>query len=438
MASADEPMGVLIEHAQVSLNDIIDGVPGARTAPARHAGVRLAALRVLHALPLANRGLYARAKQSQAFEYVLFYERTRRGMTGPHFLEGVPAGVQLFSGETTIELPSTQVAQLKMCDMVADRLQTVSKLEAMRHDEPRKRELIAKHTAGLSNQVPGAVRVFIARTRAMSQSLRRVKKNRHFVQCQNCNCNRLFYVGEACEVAHHPAKAPAGPSSEQADGGEHAESAESAESAENAYNADEEEEEETSEWYWREAGRREKDRPYEESRARRFCSLACDREHALHMRSILPETEACMDADDHVRTGKKGRARVADAFKKALTRNGVAARELRLVKWKDRRSLAVSNQEIRRLVEKKVWALNIDIAVLYASSLLAESAALSRGKTLPGSYEYWRCDPMVCSKALRNVRDLYKRSGHGTVVISSLLTMPRFMEDVRARVTHLL
>jgi len=433
MASVDEPMGVLIEHAQISLNDIINGTPGAQTAPVRHAGLRLAAMRVLHALPLANRGLYARAKQSQAFEYVLFYERTRRGMTGPHFLEGVPAGVQLFSGETTIELPSTQVAQLKMCDMVADRLQTVSKLEAMGHNEPRKRELISKHSAGLSNQVPGAVRVFIARTRAMSQSLRTVKKSRHFAQCANCNCNRLFYVGEACEVAHHPAKPPPGPSSDQAEGEDECEDA-----GGDAYNADEDEDEETSEWYWREAGRREKDRAHEESRARRFCSLACDREHALHMRSILPETEACMDADDHVRTGKKGRARVAEAFKKALSRNGVAARELRLVKWKQRRNLAVSKLEIRRLVEKKVWALNIDIAVLYASSLLAESAVLSRGKTLPGSYEYWRCDPMVCSKALRNVRDLYKRSGHGAVVVSSLLTMPRFMEDVRARVTHLL
>jgi hypothetical protein len=422
MAAADESLGILVDHAQVCLNELINGSPDAQGVNGRHPSVRLAALRVLHTLPVTTKALYARAKLSEAFEYVLFYERTRRGMTGKHFLDGVPAGVQLFSGETTIKLPDSQVGRLKMADMAADRLQTVSKLEGMAYNEPRKLELIAKHSAGLSNQVPGAVRVFIARTRAMSQRLRRVKKNKHFVQCENCNCNRLFYVGEPGEVAQHPIKEEPGPSN----------------SGEDVYEADEDEEEATSEWYWRAAGRRDKDRPYEESRARRFCSLACDREHALHVRSIMPETEECMDADDHVQTSKKGRARVAEAFKKALARNGVAARELRMVKWKARRNLAVSRAEVNRLVEKKVWALNIDIAVLYASSLLAESQALSRGKTLPGAYECWRCDPMVCSKALRNVRDLYKRSGHGTVVVSSLLTMPRFMENVRARVAHLL
>lgn len=410
--SSDEPMGILIDHAQICMNELIQGTPGASAG----AGLRVAALRVLHTLPLTNRGLHARAKQSEAFEYVLFYERTRRGMPGAHFLDGVPAGVQLFSGETTIELPDAQVTRLKYTDMVADRLQTVCKLEAMACDEPRKLELMSKHSAGLSSQVPGPVRVFIARTRALSQSLRRVKNDKFFVQCQNCNCNRLFHVPTSADVVFYS-------NAIEADG---------------RVTADEDEEEATSDWYWTEAGRREKDPPYDTLRTRRFCSLACDREHELHTRSIMPETEECMDADDHLNTNKKGRARVAEAFRKALVRNGVAARELRMVKWKGRRNLAVSKAEINRLVEKRVWALNIDIAVLYASSLLAESQALSRGKTLPGSFACWRCDPMVCSKALRNVRDLYKRSKHGLVVVSSLLTMPRFMEDTRARVVHLL
>ena len=133
---------------------------------------------------------------------MLFYERVRVGLVSPHyFLDGVPSAVQLFSGPTSIVLPDAEIRKLKLRDILADRIQTVAKLEQMKADLPRKVELVQNHHPNdLSDNVPGPVHVFIARCRSMCRAIRRLKRDQLFIQCHNCNCNRLFYTGETTEA----------------------------------------------------------------------------------------------------------------------------------------------------------------------------------------------------------------------------------------------
>lgn len=437
----EEPFGILIEHAQLRLNDLIEHTEGG-TGTIGHNLKRVAFFRILHTLPLTTAPLYARAKAHTAFEYTLFYERTRIGFTSNHFLDGVPAGVLLFTGETTISLPPAEVNKLKYGDLLADRLQTVCKLELMPSNSARKQQLVTQFTAGLDDSVPGAVRVLVARTRAMCQGVRQTKQAKKFAQCRNCNCNRLFYVGERNEPRVF--SCPTEPASEvlksSATGGGSDGNPLRRRRLLSGDDDMDDEEDSTSDWYWRKAGSWVR-LPREEARTRRFCSQACELEYDEHVACIMPETRACMDADDEMAGKREGRSRVMRAFQAALKRNGIAARELRLVRWNPQRR-AVSKEDVRRLVESRVMALNVDLGILYASSLIAESQALSHGKTLPGAFAGWRCDPMNCSRVLKRVIDLYLNYDHGGEgkihVVSSMLTVPPFMEEVRASAAQLL
>ena len=82
------------------------------------------------------------------------------------------------------------------------------------------------------------------------------------------------------------------------------------------------------------------------------------------------------------------------------------------------------------LAERHTAALNVDLGVLYAASIVAESSVLSRGKLLPGSQVYWRNDPSYYSRALGVVRGIYFKHRRKEGVVNSLLTTPRFLQIV--------
>ncbi len=409
--SAEDPLCRVIEYALQQLCDNI--VRGETGATEKQAALRRGFVRAINALPLCCSALHAQAKLHDGFESVLFYERVRVGLASPHyFLDGVPTGVQLFTGPTTIVLPDVEIRKLKLRDIIADRLQTVAKLEQMRVDLPRKVELVQNHhPEDLSDNVPGPVRVFIARCRAMCRAVRRLKREQLFMQCHNCNCNRLFYTGEVPESWCAAASStPAGDSIEDADL----------------------EEETSSARYWEIAGGRA---PSSVPATMRFCSEACKAEHARHLVSLMPDAGLTLDADDQAT--KVGRARVGEAFRIALKRNEMAARTLRLAKSRPRSHLAVSRQEAEAYRNQRITALNVDLGLLYASKLLAESAVMSRGKVLPGSAMYWRDDPSYYAKPLAEIVKIYAKASRKEGVVSSVLTVPRFMEVIGARVNRL-
>lgn len=442
--SPEEPLQRVIEYVIQHLGDAIEA--GECSLTPRSLALRNAFVRILNSLPIANKVLLSAATSYAAYEYTLFYERVRLGMSRLYFLDGVPLSVQLFAGPTSISLPDSDVQKLKLRDLLADRLRIVCKLEGMNATNPRKRELVAQHTAGLSNQVPGPARVLVARCRAMFQSARRLRPERCFAQCANCNCGRLFYVGESAEywaLVGNPPNPPrrttaptagAGAGADDGDDDDGGGGGSGTEDNDDATDGD-------TKNYWALAEAeciKDNNQPdQDDPDPRRFCSDACAAQHAAHLLEIMPETEQKLDIDDFDARRPGGRSRVPEAFKLALQRNQIAARELRLVRQVSRPNQAVSRLEVEAKLSRRVTALNVDIGVLYASALIAESVNLSRGKTLPGSFEGWRCDPVYYSRVLANVCKIYRKYRRTHGVISQLLTMPLFLQKLKEKVAYL-
>ena len=398
--SAEEPMCRIVEYALNSLVDMIHvGEVGMASDVMQ---LRRSYFSILHNVPVTCRAARDEAKLHVAFEYMLFYERVRLGVASSHFfLDGVPSGVHLFVGPTSLVLPHDDIRKLKLRDVVADRLQVVGKMESMPPDAERKVSLTTQHTAGLPVGVPGPVRFLVARSRAIFQGLRATKSPDSFAHCANCNCNRFFYHGGTAESWANAAVSSV------------------------ALGGDEEEEHDSAE-YWKQTAGSPLDVV---SDVRRFCSQACARQHAHHLQILMPDANLHLDADDYAK--KSGRARVVESFKLALKRNEVAARALRTMRTTHFPSVAVSTDEIEMHRQKRIRALNIDLGLLYAASMIAESASMSNGRILPGQRMYWRDDPMYYSKALSAVSRIYENLARKEGIVSSILTMPKYMTKLQ-------
>lgn len=401
----EESLSRIIEFACNCASDLMcEGEVG---QPSEIMRARVSFFSILHSLPVTCRVFFDEAKRHPAFEYILFFERVRLGVASPYyFMDGVPYGVQLLVGPNTLSLPHQDIAKLKLRDVVADRLQTVAKMECMQRNDPRKLYLMATHTAGLNAQVPGPARFLVARTRAILCGLRATKRPEHFAQCSNCNCNRLFYAGGSSESwasAYVTQVIPGDP-----------------------------DETGSSEDYWRKLAQPDSAPEIASTPdTRRFCSQACSQQHAHHLAIMMPDCGLHLEADDSAR--KTGRARVAESFKLALKRNEVAARSLRTMRTKSMPNLSVSLEELEAHREARIRALNVDLGLLYAASLVAESSSLSNGKILPGQCMYWRDDVCYYSKSLSAVSKLYTKTKRKEGIISSLLTIPRFLELIQVR-----
>ncbi len=355
-------------------------------------------LRIVHALPLACRALRDEAGQHEAYAPLLFYERVRSGWANHnYFLDGVPLGVTLFAGETSITLPDEQLRKLRLKSIAADKYTTIMKLENC--TPARRAELVQSHSpADLAASVPGVVRVFVARCRAVCRGVRRVKERAMFSQCGNANCERLFYVGGATECWAN---------------------------ADVVHAVSDSEEEFSSAEYWNSAAC---DSWVRVPTVRRFCCSACESEFGSHLVRVLPGIGLEFDADNAA--VKSGRARVGEALKLVLKRNEKASRQLRLLRSAKRTRLAVSSAELAALAERHTAALNVDLGVLYAASIVAESSVLSAKKLLPGARIYWRDSPTFYSRALSVVRGIYFKHRRKEGIVHSLLTVPRFLQLV--------
>ena len=155
----------------------------------------------------------------------------------------------------------------------------------------------------------------------------------------------------------------------------------------------------------------------------------------MHLKLMMPDNGLRLDADDFAK--KSGRARVGEAFRMALKRNQVASRALRNSKTRSRSNLAVSPKELSAHRALRITALNVDLGLLYASSIVSESSNLSRGKLLPGSSIHWRNDPSYYAKPLTAVAKIYSTTKMKEGIISNMLTIPRFMEAVELKATKI-
>jgi hypothetical protein len=369
-------------------------------ASERKRSVRNVNTAMLNKLPITCQQLCGVARGDTRYTAVMFYERTRLGAAASgHFLEALPPGLPLFSGHTAVTLQNADLRKLRLRDVVSDRIKTVSNLEALANKTDRLKQLIADHTLpDLPAGLPGRVHVFVARMRAICQGLRRVKPETHFKQCRNCECQRIFYAGAATESAVEHAPSPVA-------GGDQA--------------------------YWDlVAGG-----PLVAHEQSEFCTWSCCQQWRRQLSDALPSDDAKeMVADRNCR--KEGRARVPEALRACGKRNERAARHLRTIEKECRTFTALSKQELTKQRARRIRSLNIDIGLLYAASVVADSKALSANRVLPGASENWRTRFAFYAKAVNEVAKIYDKHHKCGKVVANLLINEPFLAKLKERASR--
>ena len=398
-----EAFEAVLQHAvEVACIAIDEGTTLDATSE-RKRSVRNVNTAMLNKLPITCQQLCGVARGDTRYSAVMFYERTRLGAAASgHFLEALPPGLPLFAGHTAVTLQDADLRKLRLRDVVSDRIKTVSNLEALANKTDRLKQLITDHTLpDLPAGLPGRVHVFVARMRAICQGLRRVKPEAHFKQCRNCECRRIFYCGATNESGGEQAGAP----SPVAGANDQA--------------------------YWDlVAGG-----PLVAHEQSEFCTWSCCRQWRRQLSDALPSDDVKeMVADRNCR--KEGRARVPEALRACGKRNERAARHLRTIEKECRTFTALSKQELTKQRARRVRALNIDIGLLFAASVVADSKALSANRVLPGASENWRTRHAWYAKAVTEVGKIYDRYHKCGKVVANLLIHEPFLSKLKERASR--
>ena len=363
---------------------------------------------MLNKVPNTCHTLRERMRNDSRYTAVMFYERTRLGAAASgHFLEGLAAGLPLFTGNTAVVLQDDDLRKLRLRDVVADRIKTVSNLEILSNDSERLQSLIQSYSlSDLPPGLPGRIHVFVSRMRAICQGLKRVKPESSFQQCRNCECNRRFYMGTPTELGAAAAVNMSGRPNLSCGAGSV----------------------DPLDGYW-ETAAGEAEVKHEQ---REFCTWSCCMQWRWQLQQAMPVmTPGVMVADYQCR--KDGRARVPEALRACSKRNEVASRHFRTIQKERRVFSAVSSRDLKAQRERRIRMLNVDLGVLYASAVLAESKALSSNKVLPGASEGWRSRPLFYAKAIKSVLAIYKKHHIGGNVVSNLLVNEPFLVKLKEK-----
>ena len=382
--------GILFDHAMSMLVDIINaGCVDDAIAKAR----RAALVGFLNHAPVLCRELSRAAHTDARYRVVMFYEKVRLGVArAGYFLEGAGSGVAFFGTGQRPALATDAIARLGYVDLLKDRESTIQRLENMP----------AKEVGALEEQmpvldvvvnVPARAKIFLARCRQVADALTAAKPGSGFAQCGNRCCNRRFFVPELGTESLNALAEPT---------------------------------------YWELCGI-----PKTKTVGPKFfCSWSCENEFQAQLCAALPKIdESFLDSDRVCRN--EDRARVVEASRLSVKRNEVAARHLRTIEKQCRRFPALGREVQRRERARRVRALNLDLGLLFAASVLAESKSLSQGRVLPGTTLGWRTRPRFYAAALGKVAALYDRLHKNDSVISNLLVSSRFLLKLREQAIKL-
>jgi len=398
----------ILEHAVQLLCDAIER--GENGASEKKRVLRNMHAAMLNKLPVTCGSLRSIARGDTRYTAVMFYERTRLGAAGSgHFLEGLAPGLSLFSGSTAVSLQDDDLKKLVLRDVVADRIKTVNNLEQLSNDSSRLQTLVRDYTLpDIATGLPGRVHVFVARMRAICQGLQRVKQEAAFGNCKNCECNRRFYKGMPTE--HSPEVHTSG--------------------GPNLCPAPKSGSMDPVDVYWDQAAG-EAELKHEQ---REFCTWSCCMQWRWQLEQAMPNMSAdIMVADYQCR--KDGRARVPEALRACGKRNEVASRHFRTIEKDHRAFPAISHKELKKQRLRRIRLLNVDLGILYASSMLAESKTMSSNKVLAGAAEGWRSRPLFYAKALKTVGRLYDKHHIGGNVVSNMLIHEPFLQKLKEKAT---
>ena len=347
---------------------------------------------LIETLPLCCKQLLASARADPRYVVLVAYEYARLHLaTSGFFHDGIGRALTLFTGPSPVSLQPAALRHLSFREVLEDRSSTATRLEAL---QPRDVErLFAEHRLDdLPERMPARLHIFVSRLRAVAQGLGAVKPATAFATCKNLCCARRFLVNpqgvEACGV------------------GRLAEPT-----------------------YWALVGASEATT----SPSKSFCAEACHREWTRQMeRALPPDSMTFLEPDKHCRN--TGRARVAEALRACVKRNEEASRKLRAIDKSRYRFPSVDRRQLASQRMNRVRMLNVDLGLIYAASVIAESKTLSVGKVLAASSEGWRSRPRFYASAIRKVQALYDKHHRGEhVTISNVLAHWPFLAKLREK-----
>jgi hypothetical protein len=351
--------------------------------------------------PLLCTRLRDTARGDPRYAAIMYYERSRLGASASsHFLEALPTGLTLFVGPTAVQLNNSDLLKLKPGDVKNDRRRTLENLETLGNDSPNLQRLVRDYlVTDAPSGLPGRVHVFLARQRAICQGLLRVRPPAQFKQCRNCECQRLFYWGpDAWQLADED---PLG----QSDNGDYWELAAGSPSPGGV-------------------------------RRYQFCTWSCWVQWRNQLQAALPSDAAYVMVADAV-CRKTDRARVSEALRACGKRNEAASRHLRAIEKQQRTFGALSKAELKRQRARRVRMLNVDLGLLYATSVVAESRGMSMNRVLAGASPGWRSRPAFYAKGLKEVGKIHDKYHKGDTIVSNMLVHDRFLAKLKQKASTL-
>jgi len=306
------------------------------------------------------------------------------------FLDGT-FGVRLFTGGFGVG-PSNpeRFNPLTSIDVLHDRVATANRLSTLSIDQ-----VLVKSAKYMSDDLPTGVgprvAAFVGRARFITQN----RANAHppwRMRCDFATCNCEF-LGAA-----NNGSASANPALADIFGEPVTESEAS----------DDDDDEPPVIGYWANAC----PCPLTTMPKRVFCSLACSLAYEDELVAAVPVRVSDANAYETFSSanGKVGLSRLSASTRAAFRRNDAAVRALReaMRTVKKRTVSTVSHKLVEKIHENIVDVLNVDLALLYAASALAESQEACKSRILPATAPGWReGDTRRFSRALERIKSIY-------------------------------
>ena len=349
-------------------------------------------------LERTSKALRALLQSDMRLQFYRFFFHTSAATTvlPRRFLDGV-FGVDLFSGAFGNGPSNTaRFDVLTPKDVLQDRVKTAKRLSELSIDQ-----VVTRSVNYMADDLPSGtgprVAAFVGRARFLTQH--RASANPQWaVTCNlaTCSCRMLCSVGTMPGGVQQSNPALADLFGEP------------------VTSSDEEEEDENEEpqypvaSYWASLS----PKPLTTLPKRVFCSLACSLAYEDELATAVPVRVA--DAESHETfssaSGKVGLARVLASTRAAFKRNDAAARALReaMRTVRKRQSSTIRVELFERMHKNVVDVLNVDLGLLYAASVLAESPSTCQGRLLPATAPAWRdAEIKRFARAIERVKAIY-------------------------------
>lgn len=371
----------------------------------------------LHQFGILNKESRRIASEDATFAAVLYYERVRMDIlnvpTKPiahestkicFFWEGAPKQLPLAMPSSLNLIHQSKARDMTFLSISNEFRRYIQKIESGSVNiEEDEREI---------GNVPKKVSQFMSVVSSIFNSIRAAQAGSQFTQCWNKQCCRLFYRNSlytirqwfdperACvEILDVPACVP-----------------------DSCVDVD-------SLMYWRSC----KQIPWYEDTSKRFCTQSCCIQWKRKLDSLLPK---CIEFEPDLVLPVGKLSRINLAFEAALERNERFKSEMSTNLNRIRKG-PVSKRLVKNEIESRIELLNVDVAMLYWSTIVSRLPKYSNDKSLPGFQSNWRSlevNRMRCfymSSIYSQVQE--ERNENAPAVVTDVFSGARFFSAIKSR-----